>query len=91
MQFLFFAIIYLEGKLARVVVHPTGMHQRQHVPDRRGLENLLSRDGADATVRQSRGHHRNTFRGHLHGTALRTQGIEYVGNYDNVLGNPFSS
>ena len=38
----FLCFKYREGKLATVVVHPTGIHEAQHVPNVRGFQHLGS-------------------------------------------------
>ena len=44
--------MYLEGKLAAVVVHPTGIHQAEDISNIRGVENLGS--GLDMDTRDTR-------------------------------------
>lgn len=63
----------LEGKLARVVVHATGVHEGEHVPHGVGLQHLLTGGGADATVGQCCRHHRDTFCCYLHWATLRRE------------------
>ena len=64
---------YLEGELARVVVHATGMHQRQGVAHRGTVEYLLVRDRTDPAISERSTYHRSRLASDFHGTQLKTE------------------
>lgn len=63
---------HVESKLAREVVHATGVHEAQCVAHGFRAEHTLARDGAEATVGQCGSHDAGAFAGHLDGAELCT-------------------
>ena len=63
----------MEGKLSREVVHATGVHEAQGVPDSSGAQNTLFCDWTDAPVGQGGGHDTCRFTVHLNGAELEGQ------------------
>ena len=63
----------MEGKLSGEVVHATGVHEAQGVPDSSGAQNTLFCDWTDAPVGQGGGHDTCRFTVHLNGAELEGQ------------------
>eukprot|EP00091_Calanus_sinicus_P017411 TRINITY_DN37637_c0_g1_i1.p1 TRINITY_DN37637_c0_g1~~TRINITY_DN37637_c0_g1_i1.p1 ORF type:complete len:123 (+),score=16.82 TRINITY_DN37637_c0_g1_i1:78-446(+) len=61
----------LESKLSTVVVHPTAVHQAQHILDSFMSKNSLSCDWTDTTISQGARHHRHAGSIHLHRAGLK--------------------
>lgn len=61
---------HVEGKLAREVIHATGMHQAEGVAHCFSAQHALASNGADPTIGQSGCHDTAGFTSDLHGAQL---------------------
>lgn len=61
---------HMEGKLAREVIHATGMHEAEGVAHSLSTQHTLARDGADAAIGKSGRHDAARLTGDLHRTQL---------------------
>ena len=64
-------VTHVEGELAREVVHATGVHEAQRVPDGLGAQHTLARDWTEAAVGQRGRHDTGALTGHLDGAQLQ--------------------
>lgn len=65
---------HVEGKLAREVIHATGVHEAEGVAHCFSTQDALPRDGADPAVGQGGCHDAARLTGHLHRAQLQGQG-----------------